>query len=55
MLNNYGEVPNMNELIFILLNKSSVSAFNEILETPDLEKFIQMILVSYIYMYAFNP
>ena len=55
MLNNYGDIPNTNELIFTLLNMSSVSALKDDTTTPDLKKFIQMILVSYIYIYAFNP
>lgn len=55
MLGNYGNISSMDELIFILLNQSSISAFKGATEAVDLQKFIKMILVSYIYMYAFNP
>lgn len=55
MLKNYGEISNEKELIFLLLNMSSVSALKEQTSAPDLQKFIKMILVSYIYLYAFNP
>ena len=55
LLNNYYPQLNEEHLIFTLLNLSNVSALQSSLDTQAINNFIKMILVSYIYLYAFNP
>lgn len=48
--------PNLNDLIFLLLNLSTGSALSNIIEQgANLENFIRSIIISHIYLLAFNP
>lgn len=47
---------NLNDLIFLLLNLSSGSALSGVIsQGVNLEKFISSIIISHIYLLAFNP
>jgi hypothetical protein len=48
--------PNLDDLIFLLLNLSTGSALSNIIgQGTNLENFIRSIIISHIYLLAFNP